>query len=145
MGIRQAILWLRTLSSFELKEEVVAEDDETMTLVRYLPLGVVIGIVPWNFPTHLACGKIDPALVTGNAIIRKPSPYTPYCNLKLGELAQQFFPPGVLQVLSGDDKLGPWLINHPIPAKVSFTGSTTTGKAIMAAAARSLKRITLEL
>lgn len=123
----------------------MAEDDDKMTVVRYLPLGVVVGIVPWNFPIHLACGKIAPALVTGNTIIIKPSPYTPYCNLKLGELAQNFFPPGVLQVLSGDDKLGPWLVNHPIPAKISFTGSTVTGKAIMSTAARSLKRITLEL
>lgn len=113
--------------------------------MRYTPLGVVAGIVPWNFPIHLACGKIAPSLVTGNTIIIKPSPFTPYCDLKLGELAQAFFPPGVLQVISGDDQLGPWLTSHPEIDKISFTGSTATGKAVMSSAAKTLKRITLEL
>lgn len=129
----------------ELDEEILSEDNEKQTVVRHVPMGVVVGIVPWNFPMHLACGKIAPALVTGNTIIIKPSPYTPYCNLKLGELAQNFFPPGVLQVLSGDDELGLWLVNHSLPAKISFTGSTATGKLIMASAAKTLKRVTLEL
>jgi acyl-CoA reductase-like NAD-dependent aldehyde dehydrogenase len=128
-----------------LDDEIVSEDSEKKILVRYVPIGIVVAIVPWNFPMHLACGKIAPALVTGNTVILKPSPYTPYCNLKLGELAQQFFPKGVLQVLSGNDELGPWLVNHPLPAKISFTGATSTGKAIMAAAAKTLKRVTLEL
>lgn len=104
-----------------------------------------MGIVPWNFPIHLACGKIAPAVLTGNSIIIKPSPFTPYCDLKLGELAQNFFPPGVVQVLSGDDNLGPWLTSHPGPKKISFTGSTATGKLVMASASKMLKRVTLEL
>ena len=137
--------WLRAISTFNLPELTVAEDASSRTVVRYVPLGVAVGIVPWNFPVHLAAGKIVAALITGNTIIVKPSPYTPYCNLKMGELAQQFFPPGVLQVLSGDDRLGPWLVSHPIPAKISFTGSTATGKAVMMNAARTLKRVTLEL
>ncbi|KAI9876502.1 MAG: putative aldehyde dehydrogenase fus7, partial [Watsoniomyces obsoletus] len=91
------------------------------------------------------CGKVGPSLLTGNPIIIKPSPFTPYCDLKLGELAQQFFPPGVLQVLSGDDNLGPWLTAHPGPDKISFTGSTFTGKKVMESAAKTLKRVTLEL
>lgn len=110
-----------------------------------MPLGVSVGIVPWNFPIHLACGKIAPSLLTGNPIIVKPSPFTPYCDLKLGELGQRFFPPGVLQVLSGDDNLGPWLTSHPGPDKISFTGSSATGKLVMASAAKTLKRVTLEL
>jgi acyl-CoA reductase-like NAD-dependent aldehyde dehydrogenase len=105
----------------------------------------VVGIVPWNFPVHLAAGKIAPSVLTGNPIIIKPSPFTPYCGLKLGELAQQFFPPGVIQVLSGGDDLGPMLTAHPGPAKISFTGSTFTGKKVMESASKTLKRVTLEL
>lgn len=143
------ILWLRELSNLELSEEIIAADEisHQKTLKRYTPLGVVCvcAIVPWNFPVHLACGKLAPALVTGNTIIIKPSPYAPYCNLKLGELAQEYFPAGVVQVLSGDEELRPWLVAHPGVDKISFTGSTVTGKRVMASAAQSLKRITLEL
>ncbi|GKT64680.1 aldehyde dehydrogenase [Colletotrichum tofieldiae] len=128
-----------------LPEDVV-EDSETRTIItRYTPLGVVGAIIPWNFPLLLATGKIAPALLTGNVIIVKPSPFTPYCGLKLVELAQQFFPPGVVQSLSGDDDLGPWLTSHPGIDKISFTGSTTTGKLVMQSASKTLKRVTLEL
>lgn len=129
----------------KLEPEVISEKQGSSIIQRYTPLGVVVGIVPWNYPIHLACGKIGPAVMTGNTIIIKPSPFTPYCDLKLGELAQQFFPPGVVQVLSGDDALGPWLTAHPGPAKISFTGSTFTGKKVMESAAKTLKRVTLEL
>ncbi|KAL2432529.1 Aldehyde dehydrogenase LUC3 [Exophiala dermatitidis] len=142
---KTGVHWLRALSKLELKDEIVEEDDEKQVIVRYTPLGVTVGIVPWNFPIHLACGKIAPSVLTGNPIIIKPSPFTPYCDLKLGELAQQFFPPGVVQVLSGDDNLGPWLTAHPGPDKISFTGSTATGKKVMESAAKTLKRVTLEL
>lgn len=145
LEIAAGIRWLRSVADIELTEEIVSEDEKQQTVVRYTPLGLCIGIVPWNFPVHLACGKIGPALVTGNTIIIKPSPLTPYCGLKMGELAQQFFPPGVFQVLSGDDNLGPWLTAHPGPDKISFTGSTFTGKKVMEAASKTLKRVTLEL
>lgn len=93
----------------------------------------------------LACAKIASALITGNTLIVKPSPFTPYCGLKLAELAQQFFPPGVFQALSGDDNLGPWLTAHPGVDKISFTGSTATGRKVMESASRNLTRVTLEL
>jgi len=143
--VADGVKWLRALAKLELKEEVLEEDDKKQTIVRYTPLGVCIGIVPWNFPVHLACGKIGPSTLPGNPIIIKPSPFTPYCNLKLVELAQQYFPPGVVQVLSGDDNLGPWLTAHPGPEKISFTGSTMTGKKVMESASKTLKRVTLEL
>jgi acyl-CoA reductase-like NAD-dependent aldehyde dehydrogenase len=73
------------------------------------------------------------------------SPFTPYCGLKLVEIAQKFFPPGVISVLSGDDGLGPLLTAHPDVAKISFTGSTFTGKKVMESASKTLKRVTLEL
>ncbi|KAF2840721.1 aldehyde dehydrogenase [Patellaria atrata CBS 101060] len=137
--------WIKALSALDFEEELISETEERQTIIRYTPLGVVVGIVPWNFPVQLAVGKIAPSLLTGNPIIIKPSPFTPYCGLKLGELAQKFFPPGVVQVLSGDDNLGPWLTAHPTPAKVSFTGSSATGKKVMESASKTLKRVTLEL
>ncbi|KAJ5767656.1 hypothetical protein N7533_000239 [Penicillium manginii] len=123
-----AIIWMRGMASLPNLEDVI-EDDETRTVVtRYVPLGVVGAIIPWNFPLMLATGKIAPALLTGNVIIVKPSPFTPYGGLKLVELAQKFFPPG-----------------HPAIDKISFTGSTATGKRVLQSASRTLKRVTLEL
>lgn len=140
-----AVKWLRQLSDFPEPEDVIQDDDKKKVITRYTPLGVAVGIVPWNFPIQLAAGKIGAALVTGNAFILKPSPFTPYGGLKLAELAQRFFPPGVFQALSGDDNLGPWLTAHPGVDKVSFTGSTATGKKVMESCAKTLKRVTLEL
>lgn len=121
------------------------EDDEKVMVTRYTPLGVVGAICPWNFPIILSLGKVIPALLTGNTVIIKPSPYTPYTTLKAVELAQDIFAPGVIQAVGGDDKLGPMLTTHPGIAKISFTGSIATGKKVMAAAASTLKRVTLEL
>ncbi|KAG9948183.1 betaine aldehyde dehydrogenase 1, partial [Aureobasidium melanogenum] len=130
--------------SLDIPEEKI-EDDEKIMTTRYTPLGVVGAICPWNFPLILSFGKICPALLTGCTIIVKPSPFTPYSSLKAIELAQTIFPPGVVQVLGGDDKLGPMFTEHPGIAKISFTGSTVTGKKIMAACSKTLKRVTLEL
>lgn len=128
-----------------LVDEVIEETDERKVLARHTPIGVAVGIVPWNFPLSLACSKLTPAVLTGNTIILKPSPFTPYCGLKLVEIAQRFFPPGVVQAVSGDDNLGPWLTAHPGVDKISFTGSSVTGKKVMESASKTLKRVTLEL
>jgi acyl-CoA reductase-like NAD-dependent aldehyde dehydrogenase len=93
----------------------------------------------------LLCGKLAPVLMTGNCIIIKPSPFTPYCGIKIVELAQRFFPPGVVQVLNGGDDLGPMLTAHPRIDKISFTGSTAMGKNVMESASKNLTRATLEL
>ncbi|KAE8364494.1 aldehyde dehydrogenase domain-containing protein [Aspergillus caelatus] len=129
----------------DMKVEVVEDSTERRIIVRHTPIGVAVGIVPWNFPLSLACQKIAPAVLTGNTIIIKPSPFTPYTGLKLVELAQSVFPPGVVQALSGDDNLGPWLTTHPGIGKISFTGSSATGKKVMESASKTLKRVTLEL
>jgi acyl-CoA reductase-like NAD-dependent aldehyde dehydrogenase len=144
MEIDIAVAWIRATASFELPVEKTDAGDKEI-VVRYTPLGVAVGIVPWNFPILLAVGKIAAAVVTGNPIIIKPSPFTPAGGLKLVELGQRYFPPGVLQALSGDDNLGIWLTAHPTPAKISFTGSTATGKKVMESASKTLKRVTLEL
>ncbi|KAI1288176.1 aldehyde dehydrogenase [Xylaria venustula] len=135
----------RKIPLLRLKEEKPIDDEQRTAIVRYVPLGVGVGIVPWNFPLTLGIGKLLPALLAGNTFIWKPSPFTPYSALKLAEIGSKIFPPGVFQALSGNDDLGPWLTEHPGVAKVSFTGSVETGKKIMAACAKSLKRLTLEL
>ncbi|CBF75857.1 aldehyde dehydrogenase family protein [Aspergillus nidulans FGSC A4] len=132
-------------SKLLVQEQGKPDSAEKKIVVRHTPIGVAAGIIPWNFPLALAVIKLAPALLTGNVIIIKPSPFTPYCGLKLAELAQQFFPPGVVQALSGDDRLGPWLTAHPGIGKISFTGSSATGKKVMESASKTLKRVTLEL
>ncbi|KAL2068532.1 hypothetical protein VTL71DRAFT_14869 [Oculimacula yallundae] len=136
------ITWTAIL---DLPEEVVEDGEGRQTIIRYTPLGVAVGIVAWNFPLFLAISKISPAVLTGNTVIIKPSPFTPYTAIKAVELAQKFFPPGVIQVLTGDETLGPMLTNHPGVNKITFTGSTATGKKIMESASKTLKRVTLEL
>jgi acyl-CoA reductase-like NAD-dependent aldehyde dehydrogenase len=130
--------------SLSLPEERL-EDESRVATTRFVPVGVVGAICPWNFPVTLSSGKIAPALLTGCTIIVKPSPFTPYTALKIVELAQEVFPPGVVQALAGGDDLGPMIVEHPGIAKISFTGSIATGKKIMAVCAKTLKRVTLEL
>lgn len=137
--------WLSKTAKLQPKDEIVEDTPELEVRVRYLPLGVSVGIVPWNFPLHCTAAKIAAAVIAGNCIIIKPSPYTPYSGLKLVEMAQKFFPSGVVQVLSGDDSLGQLLTEHPGVDKISFTGSIATGKKVMASSSRSLKRVTLEV
>ncbi|KFY36951.1 hypothetical protein V495_07497 [Pseudogymnoascus sp. VKM F-4514 (FW-929)] len=121
------------------------EDDEKIVYTEYTPLGICAAICPWNFPIALMVGKVAPALLTGNTIIVKPSPFTPYTSLKFVELAQSIFPPGVIQVVGGNNDLGVSMCLHPDIDKISFTGSIATGKKVMETAAKTLKRVTLEL
>ncbi|KAI9817231.1 MAG: hypothetical protein M1827_001344 [Pycnora praestabilis] len=139
-----AVRFFKHHTALKLPEETF-EDDEKIVTTRWIPLGVVGAICPWNFPIVLSVGKMAPALVAGDCIIVKPSPYTPYTALKVVEIAQSILPPGVLQVLGGDEKLGPWMVDHPGIQKISFTGSIATGKKIMEGCAKTLKRVTLEL
>lgn len=111
----------------------------------HVPMGVVAAICPWNFPLILGLGKLIPASLTGCCIIIKASPFTPYTILKAIQIAKQIFLPGVVQGLNGDEYLGPELVEHPDIYKISFTSSISTGKKFMAAAATTLKRVTLEL
>lgn len=110
------------------------------------PLGVVGAITPWNFPMAISSWKIAPALACGNTVVHKPSELAPMTSLRLGEIALEAgFPPGVWNVVMGDGEAGHALAAHSEVDKVSFTGSTSTGRAIHAAAAGNLKRLTLEL
>ncbi|THF66611.1 aldehyde dehydrogenase family protein [Pseudothauera nasutitermitis] len=140
-----AIGWLREVARRRLADQVLEDAPRHRVDKSYVPLGVAGLIVPWNFPLCLAAWKFAPALITGNTVILKPSPYTPLTALRLAELAEGVLPPGVFTVLTGDDELGRWMVEHPGIAKISFTGSAATGQRVMAGAATGLKRVTLEL
>jgi aminobutyraldehyde dehydrogenase len=114
--------------------------------VRREPIGVVGQIAPWNYPLMMAIWKIGPALATGNAIVLKPSELTPLTALRLGELAAEALPPGVLNVITGDgEPVGAGIVRHRDVRLVSLTGSVETGKWIARTAADTLKRVHLEL
>ncbi len=137
--------WFHETAKLDLPVDVTEDTDTRRVEVHYEPLGVVCAIVPWNFPLMLASWKIAPALLAGNTMVLKPSPFTPLCTLKVAELIKDCFPPGVYNVVSGGDELGPMMTAHPGFAKISFTGSTATGKRVMETASKDLKRVTLEL
>ena len=118
---------------------------KTARVVRR-PLGVCAAIVPWNFPLTLMANKLVPALATGNTVVVKPAPTTPLAASRCIELlCAAGLPRGVVGVVIGGVDVGVALIEHPLVRKVSFTGSTVTGKSIMASASKGLKRLTLEL
>lgn len=143
--IARAATWLQAVAQMSPPVHVSEDSDAQFIETRYVPLGVVCAIAPWNAPVSLAMWKVAPALVAGNTMVLKPSPFTPLCTLKIGELFRDVFPPGVLNVISGGDDLGPLMTSHPGFAKISFTGSTSTGKRVMESAAKGLKRVSLEL
>jgi acyl-CoA reductase-like NAD-dependent aldehyde dehydrogenase len=133
------------MAAIRIGVETLADDGQRRIELHYRPLGVVGIITPWNAPINLAAGPITAALYTGNTAVLKPSPFTPLTTLKLGELLRDVFPPGVLNVVAGGDELGQWMSEHPHIDRISFTGSVATGKRVMASAAGTLKRVTLEL
>ncbi len=113
---------------------------------RREPVGVCAQIIPWNFPLLMAAWKLGPALAAGCTIVLKPAEQTPLSALRVGELALEVgFPPGVLNVLTGDGSTGAALVAHPDVDKVAFTGSTAVGREIGSRAGAALKRVTLEL
>jgi acyl-CoA reductase-like NAD-dependent aldehyde dehydrogenase len=134
------------LASFELTPETLQSDARGRVVLEYQPLGVVGAIAPWNSPLVLATQIAAQALVAGNSVIVKPSPFTPLATLKLGEIAGQTLPRGLFNTLSGGNELGRWMTEHPGIDKIGFVGSVATGKRVLAsAAAANLKRVSLEL
>lgn len=137
--------YLRHYATLELPDRVIQDDADGYIAVKHKPLGVVVGIIAWNFPLLVACWKIGPAVLAGNAIVLKPAPTTPVTALALGALCKDIFPAGVVNIITDANDLGPHLTSHPDVAKIGFTGSTATGKRIAANSADTLKRVTLEL
>src|SRR5467141_1915740 len=116
------------------------------SIMRREALGVVGSIAPWNYPLMMAAWKIAPALAAGNTVVLKPSEWTPLTALRLAELAADIFPPGVLNVITGDgEPVGAGIVRHPGVSMVSLTGDVATGKEVARAAASTLKRVHLEL
>jgi acyl-CoA reductase-like NAD-dependent aldehyde dehydrogenase len=140
-----AAIWLNAFADMEIPVAVNEDSALRLSTTHHVPIGVVAGISPWNFPIALSFWKVAAALRAGNSIVLKPSPFTPLTVLRMGELLRDVFPAGVLNVISGGDALGPMLTAHPGVDKISFTGSSATGRRIMASAASDLKRLTLEL
>lgn len=140
-----AVAWTHVTADLDLPVEVVQDNDETRIEIHRKPLGVVASITPWNWPLLIAIWHVIPALRAGNTVVIKPSPFTPISTSRFVELANSILPPGVISMVSGGPDLGAQLTEHPDIAKVTFTGSTPTGKAIMRSSASNLKRLTLEL
>jgi acyl-CoA reductase-like NAD-dependent aldehyde dehydrogenase len=143
--IARSVATIRYFAALDLPPEVLKEDATRKVVRQHKPLGVVAAITPWNFPVLLLVIKVAPALLAGNTVVAKPAPTTPLTTLRFGELCARVLPPGVVNVIVDQNDLGPALTDHPDVAKVAFTGSTATGKKVMANAAGTLKRLTLEL
>ncbi|KAJ5811541.1 hypothetical protein N7474_007842 [Penicillium riverlandense] len=143
--VDSSVAFLEFNASQSLPEEVVFEDANLKIVATHTPIGVVGAICPWNFPLILSTAKIAASLLMGNCIIVKPSPFTPYSVLKFAEITVGIVPPGVFQALNGGNELGAHMSLHPNIQKITFTGSTSTGKKIMESASKTLKSLTLEL
>ena len=149
VDVRGAVAHLRYFAGWPTKIEgdvLPVSAPRMLCYTRREPVGVCAQIVPWNFPLLMATWKIAPALAAGCTVVLKPAEQTPLSALRLGELALEVgFPPGVLNVLTGDGTTGAALVDHPGTQKIAFTGSTAVGREIGAKAGRALKRVTLEL
>jgi len=145
MEVDAAIGSLRLFAAAEIPEEVLrATPAETLRLVRE-PIGVVVAITPANMPLLMLVNKAATAMLVGNAVVAKPSPYTPLSAMLFGVIARRHLPAGVFQVVPGDAAIGRRLVEHPAVGLITLTGSRAAGKAVMAAAAGSLTRVHLEL
>ena len=140
-----AVAWTRHTAELSLPIEVLQDNGDGRVELHRKPIGVVGSITPWNWPVLIACWHIIPAIRTGNTVVIKPSPLTPLSTIRLVEIINEVLPAGVVNVVTGDDGIGAALSAHPDIAKMTFTGSTETGKKVMASAVATLKRLTLEL
>ena len=137
--------WLRAAATTVLDPEVIVDDGETYAELHYRPIGVVGAIGPWNWPMMITIWQIAPALRMGNAVVVKPSEYTPLSVLALVSVLNEELPEGLLTAVAGDREVGARLAEHPAVGKIMFTGSTAAGRAIIRSSADTVKRLTLEL
>jgi acyl-CoA reductase-like NAD-dependent aldehyde dehydrogenase len=137
--------FFRYLGSLDLPMKVIEDSGGRRVEAFRRPLGVIGAIIPWNYPLMIIGFKVPPALLAGNTVVLKPAPTTPLSTLRFAELVAGLLPKGVLNVVTDANDLGDAMTRHPDIRKISFTGSTATGQKVMASAAATLKRITLEL
>ncbi|SPA54700.1 aldehyde dehydrogenase family protein [Cupriavidus taiwanensis] len=145
MEVQGTATFFRHVADAELAPVLLEHSGVRQVELHRRPLGVVAVIVPWNFPLLLMAFKVPGALLTGNTVVIKPAATTPLTTLMFARLVASIVPAGVLNVITDSNDLGSILTSHPDVAKVSFTGSTATGYSVMANAAKTLKRVTLEL
>jgi len=147
MEVGGSIAWAHVTADLELPVEILQDNAEARVEIHRKPLGVVGSITPWNWPLMIAIWHVIPALRAGNTVVLKPSELSPVATARFAELANAILPPGVLNFVTGaaGSEVGPAMASHPGIAKIVFTGSTATGRRIMAAGAGNLKRLTLEL
>lgn len=137
--------WTGATAQLKLLPKVLQDNEEGKVELHRKPIGVVGSITPWNWPVMIAIWHILPAVRTGNAIVCKPSPYTPLSTLRLVELMNEVLPAGVVNCITGEDTLGAAMSGHDDIDKIVFTGSCATGQKVMESAAATMKRLTLEL
>ena len=140
-----AMAWTQYTASLSLPMKVLQDNDEGRVELHRKPIGVVGSITPWNFPVMIAIWHIIPAVLSGNTVVSKPSPFTPLSTLRLIELINEVLPRGVVNCVTGRDELGAAMTVHEGIGKIVFTGSCATGQKIMANSAETMKRLTLEL
>mgnify|MGYP001088028375 CR=1 FL=1 len=149
VDVRQAVAHLQYYAGWPTKiegETIPVSWPKAFVYTRKEPVGVCGQIIPWNFPLLMAAWKIAPALAAGCTVVLKPAEQTPLTALRLAELIEEAgFPPGVVNVVTGDGATGAALVEHPGVAKIAFTGSTEVGRKIGETCGRMLKRVTLEL
>lgn len=143
--IMGSVFTLRTFATMRPEHKMLRNEGGNRVIEHRTPLGVIAAITPWNFPVILLMNKLGPALVSGNTMVVKPAPTTPLTSLLFCEICRDLLPAGVVNVICDQNDLGACLTGHPDVAKVAFTGSTATGKKVMASAAGGVKRVTLEL
>lgn len=139
------LAWIRYTAGLTLPVEEIQDTADGRVEVHRKPIGVVGSITPWNWPLMIASWHFLPAIRAGNTVVLKPSPLTPLATLRMAELVSSVLPAGVLNVVAGQDHLGPLITSHPGIDKIAFTGSTSTGKKVMQSSVETLKRLTLEL
>jgi acyl-CoA reductase-like NAD-dependent aldehyde dehydrogenase len=137
--------FFRYFATLDLPMKVIEDSATRRVEAHRRPLGVIGAIIPWNYPLLILAFKLPLALIAGNTLVVKPAPTTPLSSLRFAELIANLAPAGVVNFITDANDLGDRLTHHPDVRKISFTGSTATGKKVMAAASEALKRITLEL
>lgn len=145
LEVAQSSQWLRATANFETPGGTLVDDGETRATISYEPIGVVGAIGPWNWPLMITVWQIAPSLRMGNTVVVKPSEYTPLSVMALVHVLNSVLPEGVLEVVPGGREVGARMSEHEDIGKIMFTGSIGTGRAIAAAGADTLKRLTLEL
>lgn len=142
--IDACIAWTQVPASLQLEDEIVFEDDTRKDVLKRMPLGVVAAITPWNWPLMIAIWQIIPAIKVGNTVVIKPSEYTTIASLEMFRIINEVLPAGVLNVITGDGKIGGQLTQHQDISKIMFTGSINTGRRIIEASTHNMARLTLE-